>query len=98
MQWAMAVMWRNRAARHVHRVQGGAAPKQQKNAAAADVIGTETLIPSERLQTQHVFIKARRARKIIDVNRSLDNAIELERDQRLVSPHSPHIERRPRLI
>src|SRR5262249_53332658 len=80
----------NRAARHAHRLEAGAAPEQAEPALSADVVGAKPRVARQLSESQHLLVEARRTVEIVDVETSLDHTVELHA--------SPHIEHGPRFV
>src|SRR5262249_57208938 len=64
-------------ARHAHGFKRETAQKDEQYAAPADIISVEPLVAGERLEPQHLTVEARRALKIINIERRLEHAVEL---------------------
>src|SRR5215467_1410789 len=77
MQRAVAVVGRDGTARHTHGLECETAPEEQEHAPSADVIGAESRVAGERLEPEHIAIKARRALEVVHIERGLKHAIEL---------------------
>src|SRR5262249_49052808 len=90
VQWSVAVVRGNRAARHAHRLERGAAAKQQQYALAADIVGAKPRVAGQLGESQYLLVEARRTVEIVDVETGLDHALELHA--------SPHIEHGPRFV
>jgi len=71
-----AVVRRDDPARHLHRREGGAAPKQQEHARGADGESVQALVGVQRREPQDIGIEPRCTAEIIDVQRSLENMFE----------------------
>src|SRR5437588_1879712 len=67
VQRSVAVVWGNRAARHAHGLERGAAAKQQQYALPADVVGAKPRVAGQLRKAQHVLVKPRRTVEIVDV-------------------------------
>src|SRR5215471_19047346 len=76
VQRSMAVVRRDRAARHAHGFERRAAVKQQQHTLTADIIGAKARVAGQRIKPQHLLVETRRTVEVIDVETGLDHALE----------------------
>src|SRR5262245_11032477 len=85
VQRAVTIVGRDGTARHAHGFKRETATKDEQYAAPADIISVEPLIAGERVEPQNLTVEARRALKIIHIERRLEHAFELRHGYHMLS-------------
>jgi hypothetical protein len=77
MERALPVMGRDRPAGRGHRLVRAAAQEQEQYVFRAHVESAHALVAEKQSQTEIVFVEGTGARQVVDIERGLENGIQL---------------------